>query len=87
MDYNHITNFLDRFKKILSQGEKGHTVIAEVMSKHISHVIETNTITIKGNCIYIQGSPMLHNEILMRKQAILSELLAVLPERDFVDIR
>jgi len=87
MEYNHITTFFDKFKKILSQGESSHVVIAEVMSKHLPFVVEGGDIKTKGSYIYLKSSPIARSEILMRKQLILSELLVLLPERRFIDIR
>jgi hypothetical protein len=87
MDYNHITAFFDKFKKILTEGDVVRSAIAEVVSKHISITITTTEIKTKGTIIYISGSPVLRNEILLRKEAILTELLLLIPGSRFTDIR
>ena len=86
-DYNQINLFLDKFKKILSQGENSKALIVEIISKKISFQIEPQQIKIKGSVIHINGSPMLRNEILMKKEGILSELQLQLTDRRFTDIR
>ena len=87
MDYNHITTFLEKFKKILSQGEMANAVIAETISKHISYPIALANIKTKGTVIYVKCSPLVRSELLMHKQAILSELQNKLTDRNFSDLR
>lgn len=87
MDYNHITKFLEKFKKIIFQKEETREIIIKTISLEISHPIEGNNIKIKNGCIYIQGSPIIRNEILMRKNNILLKLKELIPGSNFVDIR
>jgi hypothetical protein len=87
MDYNHIENFLQKFKKLLSNSEATNTIIAETISKYTAITVDPGVIKTKGSIIYIQGSPMFRNEVLMRTEKILSELKTTLPERRFTNIR
>ena len=87
MDYNHIENFLDKFKKLLSQGQAAHEVIAQTITSHVSSEISVSMIKTKGTVIHIQGSPALRNEILMHTRDILSDLTVRIPERRFTQIR
>jgi hypothetical protein len=87
MDYNHITNFFDKFKKLLSKGEANHALIADIVSRHITSSIKASAIKIKDSVIYIKGSPMLKSEILIHKQAILTEIELYLVGQHFTDIR
>jgi len=87
MDYNHIASFLEKFKRILSQGEGVNNTIVEIIAKQVSFPVSLNMIKTKGTYIYIQGSPMLRNEILMRKEAILAEISTNILDRHFSDIR
>ena len=87
MDYNHITQFFDKFKRMLSEGEMGRSVIVSTISKNTSIQIQSESIKVKGSVIYISGSPMLRNEVLMRKEKILKELLEAIPHKRFTDIR
>jgi len=87
MDYNHVKSFLENFKKLLSQKESSYGIIAETITKHISSPIDTKMIKVKGNTIYIQGSPMLRGEVLIHKQGILSDLNKFTPQSHFKDIR
>ena len=87
MDYNHIANFLEKFKKILFQGEGINKVIVEIITKKTSYSIELSMIKVKGTIIYLESSPMLRSEILMHKESILIELNKTIPDRNFSDIR
>lgn len=87
MDYNHIKNFLEKFKTILFKKEEVIKIVAEVITKHLSYPIETKFIKINGSVICIQGSPILKNEILIHKQGILSDLSGMISSQKFTDIR
>jgi len=87
MDYNHITSFLDRFKKIIFQKEELKNIIVRVISEEISFKIEDDSLKVKNGCIYIQGSPTLRNEIMIHKKQILTKIKDLLPENNFIDIK
>ncbi|MFA6514729.1 MAG: hypothetical protein WCT42_00485 [Candidatus Paceibacterota bacterium] len=87
MDYNHITKFLDKFKKILFQKEEIKEIVLKIISLEISHEIKKESLKIKNGCIFIQGSPVLRGEILIHKKQILVKLKTALPENTFIDIR
>jgi len=87
MDYNKISNFLDKFKKLLFHSETVYKVVAETISKHITVEVLENKIKIKGATIFIDGSPALKNEILIHQQGILADLKTILPGRNFTEIR
>ncbi len=87
MDYNHVTGFLEKFKKLLLNKEVSYGIIAETVSKHLSTPIDLSNIKTKGTTIHIKGSPMLLAEILIHKQAILSDLNRFIPQGRFKDIR
>lgn len=87
MDYNHITSFLDKFKKIIFEKEEINETISSVVSKNINFKINTSLIKIRHNIIYIEASPMIHSEILIKKQLILKDLAVLLPDKKFLDIK
>ena len=87
MDYNHINSFLDKFKKFLFKGEEVNKVIAEVLTKHLKTPIDIGMVQVKSTTIYVKGSPILHNEVLVHKQEILTDLASLLSERRFTDVR
>ena len=87
MDYNHITSFLDKFKKLIYQKEEIREIVTKTISLELSHQIGKGLIKIKGPYIYIESSPMLRSEILIHKKQILDNLKSVLPENVFFDIR
>jgi len=87
MDYNRITSFLDKFKKIIFQKEEIKGIVVKTIIEEISHQIENNSVKIKSGCIYVEGSPILRNEILIHKKQILDKLKALLPDNNFLDIK
>lgn len=87
MDYNPISNFLDKFKKILFEKETVYKVISEIITKHLAYTINSSKITLKGSVIYLQGSPMLKSEVLLHKKDILSDIENTLGTKRFTDIR
>lgn len=87
MDYNQITSFLDKFKKIIFQKEELKNIVIKTISEEISHQVENNLVKIKGGYIYVEGSPILHSEILIHKKQILEKLKNILPNNIFLDIK
>lgn len=87
MDYSHIKNFLEKFKKIIFLGDEINKKIIEIIKKNTSFNLELDMIKIKGDIIYIKSSPMLRSEILIHKESILSELSKTITDRKFRDIR
>ncbi|MFA7315256.1 MAG: hypothetical protein WC059_00435 [Candidatus Paceibacterota bacterium] len=86
MDYEHITQFLSKFKKFLSDDEDVKKRIATVISKHISFEIDPKIIKLHKTTISILGSPTLRNEIFIHEQGILSDIKEIVPERVFLKI-
>lgn len=87
MDYNHIGNFFEKLKQTLFKNEEYYDVVSATITNHIASQIDSKSIKIKGSIIYIQGSPIFRNEILIHKTGILSDLHAILPNKQFTDIR
>jgi len=87
MDYNHITNFLSKFKVLINQKEELKEIIVKTISEEISHPIEPGSVKTKGNIIYVSGSPALRNEIMIHKKKILVKLESLLPPNRFIDIK
>jgi len=87
MDYNHITSFLDKFKKLIYQKEETKEIIAKIISEEIHHTFEKTNLKIKGVFVYIQASPILRSEILVHKKQILEKIKLFLPDNNFTDIR
>jgi len=87
MDYNHITSFLDKFKKLIFQKEEIKNIVVKTIVEEISHQVENDSVKIKSGCIYVEGSPMLRSEILIHKKQILEKLKTLLPDNNFLDIK
>jgi len=87
MDYNKISNFLDKFRKIILQKEFVRESIVSIISNELSFNLKKDSVKIKNGIIYIEGSPILRNEIVMHKKNILLNIKKILPESNFLDIR
>lgn len=87
MDYNHITSFLDKFKKLVFQKEETKEIVVKTISEEVCHIIEKQAVKIKDGYIYVESSPILHSEILIHKKQILEKLKNILPNNNFLDIR
>lgn len=87
MDYNHIKDYLGKFKEILFSSEEKSRVVVGVIDHVLSIKIENKNIQIKQPFIYIKASPLIRNEILIKKELILKEISTLLPESNFKDIK
>ena len=87
MDYNSIGGFLEKFRKIIFQKEKLNEIVTKTISEEISHNVDSKNIKTKNGIIYVEGSPILRNEILIHKKHILEKLENLLKDSKFIDIR
>lgn len=87
MEYNHITKFLDKFKKILFEKEEINKKIIEIISKHTSFTVEKNSVKIKNTIVYVQCTPIFKNEILINKNKILNSFKEEISNYNLTDIR
>lgn len=87
MDYNHITSFLDKFKKILFQKEELKNIVTKIISEEIKYPIEKDKIKFKNGIIFVEGSPVVRNEVMMKKEQILLKAKNFFPQMNFLDIK
>lgn len=87
MDFNHIKEYLNKTKETLFLKEEIYRTISIVIEKNISFKIEQRNISIKGNIIYIKTSPLVKNEILIKKEKILKDLLEINKTHLFKEIK
>lgn len=87
MDYNQISNFLDKFKKIIFQKEESRLIISNIIKEEISYNINPLNIKIKNAIIYLDVSPLIRGEILMHKENILLKSRKLIPNINFCDIK
>lgn len=87
MDYNHITSFLDKFKKILFQKEEIINIVCDTISKEVSHSIGPKDIKIKTPTVFITGSPLLKSEILIHRDRIIKQLNERVPNNRILYIK
>jgi len=87
MDYNSISGFLEKFKKIIFQKEEVKNIVIKIISEEISKQVDSSQIKIKDGHVHIQGSPILRNEVLIHKERILIKLKKLIPNVNFLDIK
>ena len=88
MDFNHINGFFDKFKKIIYQKQETKKIIKNIISKNISFEVGDSFFNYKDGIIFLNCSPVLKNEVIMRKEKILKELKSELdPSFCVVDIK
>jgi hypothetical protein len=87
MDYNHIKNYLEKFKQIIFSKEEVYKIISRVIEENISFKVETKNIQIKAPFVYIKASPLIRNEIMIKKNKILSEISILSPQSNIRDIK
>lgn len=86
-DYNHINIFLNKFKNILFKKDEIKSVFKQVVLKNILFELDDQDIIIKTPLIVVNGSPILKNEIFLKKEKILKELQERIPGCMIKDIR
>jgi len=87
MEYNQITNFLDKFKKLINKKEELKKIVIKTISEEINYQVNEESIRVKGGIISIEGSPILKSEVMTKKEKILRELKIILPDNIFLDIK
>lgn len=87
MDYNHITSFLEKFKKIIFQKEEIKNIVTKIISEEINFQIEKDKVKIKRGIIFVEESPIIRSEIMIRKKQILIKIKKFFPQTIFLDIK
>ena len=68
MDFNHIKDYLEKFKIILKEKDENIDLIINVIYQHINFKLNKNNITIKSNIIFIKTSPIIRHEIFIKNK-------------------
>ena len=87
MDYNHIKNYLDKFKNIISSKEEDVRIITSVIENNTSIKIDNKNIQIKKPLVFIKASPLVRGEIILKKEKIIKEILLISPGLNIKDIK
>ncbi len=87
MDYNHIKNFLEKFRKIINKKDEVLEIVVQTIQEEMHCVINKNLIKIKNEFIFINTSPIFRSEILIHKKQILLKLKNKIPNINFLDIK
>jgi hypothetical protein len=85
---NPISQFLEKFKKILQTGTQVKEFFVRVLKGELNYDADTKNITIKDGVLYFNDKPIVKNEVFMKKEKILTELNQLLPKgKKIIDIR
>lgn len=87
MDYNHIKNYLEKFKELLFSKEEIYQIVSSVIENNLHIKIETKNIKIKPPFLYIKASPLVRNEIMINKEKILKDILLISPQSNLKDLK
>lgn len=83
-DFNHINDFLNKFKNLLFKEEESRNIIVSIIKTYIPSNFD---IKIKEPNITIKASPLVRSEILINKNKILSKVKELLPNSNFINIK
>lgn len=84
MEYDHINNFFDKFKKIIYQKQEIKKTIQDVVSRNISFKLDDGFFNYKNGIIHLRCSPVIKNEIIIHKETILKDLKKELGQSFYV---
>lgn len=87
MDYSHIKKYLEKFKVLVSKREDVYLFISDVIFENIKKRIEVKNINIKGVFLYLNVSPLVKSEILIKKKEILDTLNSKIENKKILDIK
>ena len=85
---DHLQTFFNKFKKFTTPHKKEREYIVEICAYIVKQEIPLSLVRISGRCVYINLSPLLKGEVIMRKKDILDKLNKKFSPTDpFVDLR
>ncbi len=87
MDYEHIIKYLEKFKVLVSKREDIYLLISDVIFENIKKRIEVKNINIKSVFLYLNVSPLVKSEILIKKKDILNTLNSKIKNKKILDIK
>jgi hypothetical protein len=74
MDYKHVQEFLNKFKKITDSFLLNKDKVVLVLEKNLKLKIEKDSFSVKNKVLQIKASPVIRNEIFLRKESIIKDL-------------
>lgn len=87
MEYNHIKDYLEKVKNILFSKEENIQIIIEVIKINTGVALSSRNISVKGTSIYIKASPLVKNEILIKKEKILNNIKIIAKNLNILEIK
>lgn len=82
-----IKDLLSRFQNLLLSGEGKKEIIKESVKKVLDIDLNTEDIEVKNNIVYLSIKPIYKNEVLLKKERILSLVGEALGDKTPEDIR
>lgn len=82
-----IKDLLSRYEKILNSKESGVESVRRVISSVLGFPLNKEDIKIKDGTVYLNIKPIYKNEILLKKEFILSSLKEEFNNKPLEDIR
>lgn len=73
-EVNPLKSFLEKFKRILNESEYNKDKVQEVICLEIGITIEKKLIMISHGKVILSVSPLIKNEVLIKKHKILNRL-------------
>jgi hypothetical protein len=83
----HISDFLEKFKKIQPVNADTKNALVEILSKKYSIEVSIDVALLKNGVITIKASPVVKNMIFIHKKKLLAELQTVFLGISITDIR
>jgi len=68
-----LSEYLNKFKVTLFKNEDKIEVMREIINTVTCLDLKPNDISIKGDCVYIQATPLYKNEIFLNKKKIIEK--------------
>lgn len=82
-----LKDLLGRVGDLILSGERERNAVIDVVAKVVGIKVEKEKIKIKGGVVYLDVKPIYKNEILLKREEIISGLRELLGERSPQDIR
>lgn len=82
-----ISDYLDKFTSALSDGRALKDSIVKVIYTVCGVNLDLKTVDVRDGAVYINATPIIKNEIFLKKQRILDKLEIELGSRKITEIR
>ncbi|MBC8464908.1 MAG: hypothetical protein H8D63_00835 [Parcubacteria group bacterium] len=84
---DHITTLLKKFTSITPPDESVRKEIVRVLESDYNILLNISDVNVQKGVVYLETSPLIKTEVMMRKEAILSNIKKTLSDSTPRDIR